>query len=331
VVGRPPYEQNRERALQYLQEVLPMSPVYEGDDLLLFRVDAPAPESGTITFGTPESDLYQINGWFGDDREGDIAFNWASGDATLLLPVADPRQPITVTLRVRPFQTPQTVQPMVFGEPLGEPIALLPGWNDLALLLPAERLDGPTARLTLRFSRTDLPVDVIPQLAQIGETGVTFRHAVAVKSGGPGIGDLAWMTLDGADVSSHRNGTNVTVINPVSGAAEATRGFDTTANEFERDALHEFIAGIPDGKIVAVALQGSATRFLNLDTVAAFQTLGAATGPTDHAISYALLGVKGAPPGSALEQQSNEGTADVAHLPDDRTLSSAVASVSWQQ
>lgn len=331
IEGRPPYEQNRERALDYLQTVLPMSPLYEGEDLLLYRVDASAPSSGTVTFGTATSDLYQVYGWFDDDREGGIPYNWATQEALLLLPVADSTQAMTVTLTVRPFQTPQTVQPILFEEPMGDPINLVPGWNDVTLTLPADRLKGPTARLTLRFSRTDLPMDVIPQLTQIGTTGTNFRQPITIKSGGPGLGDLAWITLGMEDVSAHRNGTNVTVIDPVTGDVEEIQGFDTTANEFERDALHQFIAGIPDGKIVAVALQGAATNFLNLDTVSAFQALGAATGPTDHAVSYALLGVKGAAHGSAFEQQSKDGEVNILFLPDDRPLASAVASVTWHQ
>ncbi len=331
IEGRPPYEQNRDRTLAYLQSVLPMSLLYEGEDLLLYRVDAPAPTSGSIPFGTPGSDLYQVYGWFEDDREGGIPYNWATGESLLLLPVADDSQPMTVTLTMRPFQTPQTVQPYLFEEALGDPIPLLPGWNDVTLTLPADRLKGPTARLTLRFSRIDLPMDVIPQLTQIGTTGVNFRQPITIKSGGPALGDLAWMTLGTADVSAHRNGTNVTVIDPLTGAVEDIRGFDTTANEFERDALHTFIEAIPDGKIVAVALQGAATNFLNLDTVAAFQTLGASTGPTDHAISYALLGVKGATPGTAIEQQSKESEVNILFLPDDRPLSSAVATMTWEQ
>jgi hypothetical protein len=331
IEGRPPYEQNRERSLAYLQEVLPMSLLYEGEDLLLYRVDAPAPTTGTIPFGTPTSDLYQVYGWFGDDQEGGISYNWATQEALMLLPVADPTRAMTVTLTVRPFQTPQTLQPLLFEQPIGDPIPLLPGWNDVTLTLPADSLKGPTARLTLRFSRTDLPMDVIPQLTQIGTTGISFRQPITIKSGGPGLGDLAWMTLGDADISAHRNGTNVTVIDPVTGVVEEIRGFDTTANEFERDALHQFIADIPNGKIVAIALQGAATNFLNLDTVAAFQTVGATTGPTDHAVSYALLGIKGAASGSAIEQQSKEGEVNILFLPDDRALSGAVSEVTWGQ
>ncbi len=54
IPGRPPYVDNRERALAYLQEVLPLEPLYEGEDLLVFRVDAPAPPSGELTFGAAE-------------------------------------------------------------------------------------------------------------------------------------------------------------------------------------------------------------------------------------------------------------------------------------
>ncbi len=195
-------------------------------------------------------------------------------------------------------------------------------------------LDGPTAQITLRFSRVDRPLDVLPGVATLGGTGVETRVPITVKSAGPGLSELdpnglAWITVDGVDASEHRAGTNVTVLDAATGAVEAVRGFDTSANEFERDRLHEFIAGIPTGRVVIVALQGAATSFLNLDSVAAFQTLGAATGPTDHGVSYALLGVKGAPPGSALEAQSKGSAVDLVHLPDDRPLSSAVRSLRW--
>jgi hypothetical protein len=123
----------------------------------------------------------------------------------------------------------------------------------------------------------------------------------------------------------------VTVIDPVTQVVEAVHGFDTSANEFERDQLHDFLANIPEGKVVIVALRGPATSFLNLDTVAALQTLGAATGPTDHAVSYALIGVKGAPPGTALEGQSAEGPVDLGHHPDDREISSGLDFARWER
>lgn len=330
VPGRPPYSDNRERALAYLQAVLPMEPIYRGDDLLLFRVEAPAPPTGSVDLGTPASEMYRVAGWHADEQEGDVTFNWARSQATLLVPVADDARPLTLTLRVRPFQLPQSLQLRVNERSVGSPRPLEPGWNEFVFPVPTALLDGPTARVTLHFSRSDQPLALLPGAAALGETGVEVKTSLTVKSGGPGLGDLAWITVGGEDASDHRNGTNVTVVDPVTGAVEAVRGFDTTANEFERDRLHQFLAEIPDGKVVVVALQGAATSFLNLDTVSALKTVGAATGPTDHAVSYALIGVKGAAPGSALEAQSKTGTVDLAHLPDDRPLASAVDWLRWE-
>lgn len=331
VPGRPPYSDNRERALDYLQSVLPMEPIYTGEDLLLFRVEAPAPATGSVDLGSPASEMYRVAGWYSNEQEGTVTFNWAGSQATLLVPVANDARPLTLTLRVRPFQRPQRVELWVNERPVGSPRPLEPGWNELAYTVPDALLDGPTARVTLHFSRSDQPLSLLPATAALGQTGVAVKTSIMVKSGGPGLGDLAWITVGGEDASDHRNGTNVTVVDPVTGIVEVVRGFDTTANEFERDRLHQFIAEIPPGKVVIVALQGAATSFLNLDTVAALKTLGAATGPTDHAVSYALIGVKGAVEGSALEAESKTGSVDLGHLPDDRLLSSAVDWLRWEQ
>jgi hypothetical protein len=329
IEGRPPYIDNRERALTYLQEVLPLKTVYEGNDLLLFALDATYTPSNEIEFGNSESELYRVSGWHSNEVEGAINYNWARQEATFLLPLANREKQVEVTLHLRPFQLPQTMQPVVNQDAVGEPIVLEAGWNEYSFTIPATLLDGPTTRVTLKFSRSDLPIDVLPGVGQIGQTGVELRHSITVKSGGPGIGDLAWITVDGIDASDHRDGTNVTVIEPKTGAVEAVRGFDTTANEFERDRLHQFMANIADGKVVIVALKGPATSFLNLETVEAFKTLGATTGPTDHAVSYALIGVKGAAEGSALEQESKTESVDLLFLPDDRPLSTAVDWVHW--
>ncbi len=333
VPNKPPYAENRERALQYLLDVVPMEQVYEGDDLLVYRVVEPDAAINELDFGAEASGIYQVAGWSEDGQEGAVTFNWAIGEATFLVPDANEDEPLTISMQARPFQLPQSVQPLVNERAVGEPIALEPDWNEVSFTAPATVLDGPTARVTLRFSRTDRPVDVLPPTRLIGNTGVETRAEITVKSAGPGLGelgDLAWITVNGVDSSAHRAGTNVTVVDPETGAVEEVQGFDTTANEFERDRLHEFIASIPEGRIVIVALKGPATSYLNLDTVAAFKTLGAATGPTDHGVSYALIGVKGAAEGSALEAESKVDSVDLAHQPDDRPLSSAVDWVRWE-
>ncbi len=331
IEGRPPYVDNRERALGYIQEVLPLELLYEKDDFLLYRIQTTPASSGEIDFGTQKGQMYRVSGWHDDEVEGGITYNWGMTEAQFLLPIANSEVPLNVTIKLRPFQVPQTIQPLINEVSVGNTLPLEAGWNDISFTIPAEQLQGPTARITLQFSRSDLPIDVLPGVTNIGQTGIEFRKSLTVKSGGPGIGDLAWMTVDGIDASDHRNGTNVTVIDPLTGQVEDVRGFDTTANEFERDKLHQFIADIPQGKIVLVALQGAATTYLNLDTVQAFKSLGATTGPTDHAVSYALIGAKGAAEGTALEKESKTESVDLHFLPDDRALSSAVEWIRWQQ
>ncbi|MGH2542076.1 MAG: interleukin-like EMT inducer domain-containing protein, partial [Ardenticatenaceae bacterium] len=340
IVGRPPYVDNRERALEYLHEVLPLEPLYTGDDLLVYRVDAPAPESGSLNWGTPESEIYRVAGWGPNEHNGETTFNWAQGEATFLLPLASEERPLTVTLEVRPFQLPQSVQPIVNGRSVGSPLAVESGWHEISFVVPPATLNSPTARVTLRFSRADRPVDVTPGADMIGQTGIATRAEITVKSAGRRLSDLdpeglAWITVNGAEASAHRFGTNVTVVDPATEEVEAVRGFDTMDNASERDQLHAFIESIPAGKIVIVALRGPATAFLNLDTVAVLKTLGAEAppgpGPTGRGVSYALIGVKGASEGSAQEAQSSTEAVDLVHAPDERPLSSAVRAVRWQQ
>ena len=329
VAGRPPYEQNRERALTYLQEMLPLELLYEGDDLLLYRLPE-AELSRELSFGTPQSALATVRGWWPPESEG---WQWADSEATVLLPLDDSADQ-RLTLEMQPYQLPQRVTLRINEQIVGAQ-RLDAGWQRVSVVVPAHVLRGPTARLTLQFDRVDRPVDIAPQNALIGGTGVAFPQAITVKSAGQGLDaanaqGLAWMTLDGTDVSEHRQGSNVTVIDPESGAVEAKVGFDTTANEFERDRLHDFLGSIEDGKIVLFALQGNATAWLDLDTVAALKTLGAATGPTQHNVSYALIGVKGVVEGSALEDQSESGPAYVAYAPDNRSLAAGVRWIRWE-
>ncbi|HEM62096.1 MAG TPA: hypothetical protein ENO24_07380, partial [Chloroflexi bacterium] len=103
-------------------------------------------------------------------------------------------------------------------------------------------------------------------------------------------------------------------------------GFDTYANEFEAQDLADFIAQIPDGRIVAVAVRGDGATSL---TDQAVQALGSLGGQIDlrgtEGFSHALIGVKGAAPGSALEDSGQGNTyLHVGRNPDDRTLSVAV-------
>ena len=155
-----------------------------------------------------------------------------------------------------------------------------------------------------------------------------------VNSDGPA--NLAFITVgsgdDAEDGSVHRPGYNVAVIQPGTGKLLDRQGFDTTpgGSEAEATALADFIAGVPEGHIVAVALQGEGAAYLNDGAVAALRSIGAEAdlrGATGW--SQAIIGVKGAAPGTALEAAGPE-SGWLRAAPDQRTLGVAVDAITWE-
>ena len=103
-------------------------------------------------------------------------------------------------------------------------------------------------------------------------------------------------------------------------------GFDTTSNEFESQALADFVGEIESGLPVLVATHGDATAFLTDDAVAALGTLGVdATRETLAGNYFAIVGVKGAAPGSAAIQiDPNDAFLSISLNRDRRELAAAV-------
>jgi len=233
-----------------------------------------------------------------------------------------------------PGAPPQRVELLVNGRPPtpgGQAITLRPGWQEYTVTLPRALLNTTvTNRVRLRWAWTARPRDVLPHLRQVGRTGVELLADVEVTSAGPDAGDLAYITVNGEDASYHRRGVNVTVLAPPAGDVVAKTGFDTAANEYEARRLAEFIASIPEGRVVVVAFRGDALAYLTPDARRALAELGAAQVPETRGAGYALIGVKGAPAGTALEAANAEGTAYVRHSPDDRPLAAAVDWVRWE-
>jgi hypothetical protein len=116
------------------------------------------------------------------------------------------------------------------------------------------------------------------------------------------------------------------VIDARSGQLLDKRGFDTYANEYESQRLAEFVEQIPDGRIVAVATKGDAGAHLTEDAVLALWNLGGQADLRGTAgQAHALIGVKGASPGSGAELVAETNAWLRRGLnPDRRTLAAAV-------
>jgi hypothetical protein len=349
VPGRPPYVDTRDEAVAYVEEVLPLTKVYDDDGWLLYRVEQPAqPGAYAVDLGSSDTLARQAlgEGWSGDEEIQGATAQWAVAQGARLILPSSPLGgtsgdgPASYELRVRllPFDYPeaeaQTVTLYANDEPL-ETVQLSPGWTEYGWAVSSAVLANGLNDLRFEFSRLDAPADVLPGSGAIGGTGVQAPAAIEVNSGGPaGFAYIAVGTDDESeDGSLHSPGYNVAVIDVRTGRLLQRQGFDTTptGSQAQVSALVAFLDEIPEGRIVAVAMQGDGAANLTAEAVAAFRTIGAQADPQGSSgWSHAIIGVKGAAPGTALEAAGpDNGWARVA--PDRRTLAVAVDSLWWEQ
>lgn len=336
VPGRPPYTDTRDAAVAYVEEVLPMEKVYDRDGWLLYRISLPpAPSSLSVDFGSSQPIALSVlgEGWAEAEEIQGVTANWAVAQGAQLFLPADDGADYRLEVRLWPFDYPgaaqQTVTLRVNGHRL-ERIPLSPGWNTCAWRVPARFLHQGLNDLRFEFDHLATPAEVLPGNGAIGQTGVQAPVAIEVNSGGPA--DFAYISLgENQDGSVHRPGYNVAVIHPRSGRLLDRRGFDTTptGSESEAAALADFLAGVPDGQIVVVAMQGDGAAHLTDAAVDALRSIGGQADLREGSSrSHAIVGVKGAAAGSALEA-TGPGNGWLRVAPDRRTLGIAIGRLVW--
>jgi hypothetical protein len=297
-------------AVSYIETALPVRPLDAQDEeqasALAYIVDLPPwPEAWIVTPSDPVSRLSYAEGWGATATET----VWAQRSAVRLLvpapgggtdqsPKGDLRQ---VAFRAYAPGEGQRLRLEINGQAAGQ-VDMKPGWLDYTLSLPAGIMRQGLNEVWLRF---DLlypaqQVGISPRL--VGQTGVEAPVNLVVQSAGQEVGDFGLIYVNGQDVSPNERGYNVVVIHPVTGAVEQVAAFDTHLDEGASQALASFLADVPAGYVVIVAAADEASRLLSPEAVDALHTIGAAGDLRDHfRWSHAVVGVKGAPPGTALE------------------------------
>jgi hypothetical protein len=332
VPNRPPYCDTRPQVEEYVQQVFPVEKVYEDESgFTVYKVQQPAARTElNIDFGTEGAKLYEGEGWSRDEVIGEATANWSEARTARIFVPLRQLGDYQLSFRALAFSydgaPQQTIAVAVNGHELEEVFSVGPYWEEYTLALPAEYLKVGVNEVLLQFAYAASPRDVLPGQFGIGDTGVTSPVEITVNSAGPAAGDFAYITVNGKDASTHQRGYNVAVIDPQTGAVVQQAGFDTWANEYEAQDLVDFVASIPEGYIVAAAAQGDAAANLTEAAVKALGSLGAEIDLRGtQNLSHALIGVKGAIPGTALEA-SGEGNSylQVGRNPDDRTLSVAL-------
>jgi hypothetical protein len=186
-------------------------------------------------------------------------------------------------------------------------------WQEYRVVIPPGERPAPD-RLELRFSYARRPAEAQPEAYAIGGTGVIAPVLLEAHSSR----DLAYITVGTSDGSRHASGLNVAVFAIRGGALLASEAFSW--NDGPR--LADYLQGLSRGRGIVVAAGGGVPPAVDPLVCTAFSAFGAATCPQPGAGGYALIGVKGAAPGSALESGGDDAYLRLA--PDRRSLSAAV-------
>lgn len=300
VVWHAPYEEaNRavaERTRTYVEEVFPVTKISEsyedGRGVIAYRVNPlPPPAALELTPRAPLARLYLAEGW---SELGGEQFWVQRHDARLLFPAVAGRA-VQLTLRdLVPYPSSgQTLTLTLNGQRVAtfDPLPIRDG--ALTAQLPAGVMRDGINELVLSFGR----------LAPLANANQPL--SIVVRSAGEEQGAFGHIYVNGRDESPNLRGYNIVVVDPRTGAVQARGNFDTFASGRESNRLTEFLAGVAEGDLVAAAASDEASTHLTPPALDALRAVGARYDlRAKFRWSHALLGVKGAPPGSASEALS---------------------------
>jgi hypothetical protein len=154
-------------------------------------------------------------------------------------------------------------------------------------------------KLEFRYHR---PRSGLDDRYRVGTTGVLSPGDLRVQSAGKPYGQSASIVFNAVELAPNRRGYNLAALTP-DGRFHATGVFDTFSDAQATANLAAFIQGLPAGTLVAGAVRDEASGLLSDSAVAALRTLGVAGDLRGHfRESHAFIGVKGAAPGTALEE-----------------------------
>jgi hypothetical protein len=167
-------------------------------------------------------------------------------------------------------------------------------------LTPPFNVAAPNViRLRYAYRR---PATALDARYRIGRTGVRAPGDLRVMSAGEPYGKTGRIELNGvAQGPAMRRGYNLVTFDGAGEVLESAT-FDTYRGAEAGPAMATWIARIPVGTVVAGAVMDEASYGLTEPVIAALRTIGVAGDIRGHyRDSHAFIGVKGAPPGSALE------------------------------
>jgi hypothetical protein len=301
----PPDPLSSARTVEYLRSVLSLEEVARTPDAVWWRVTESADEpSRIIDFEHEGSWVHLGPGW---QREATLdgwqaRLPWPGGGQGALY-APRPPGPLALALSARCRPRPCTVRLQVQGHEAGE-TSVATTWQELRWSIPDRTRGERLLRLELALAPGGGPAGYL-----VGETGVRSAVPIHVSSFGLLAGDHSSVEVDAVERSLNRRGLNMVVVDPRTGEVLDSRSFDLIGDVdgTERARLVAFVEQVPAGQIVCVSVRDEGSANLTDEVAAALRSIGARgllSGRYRH--SYGVVGVKGARPGTAVEQVSHE-------------------------
>ncbi|MGB0386417.1 MAG: interleukin-like EMT inducer domain-containing protein [Ardenticatenaceae bacterium] len=195
----------------------------------------------------------------------------------------------------------------------------LRGTEQHAITIPATAPRGPLTEIIFYFERTHPAEQFITDSDPITSTGSDVPISLLVESAGLFVGNFAHIYLNGVDlITTSDTGYHIALISP-EGNLLTLEQFNTFSDPNASRAIAALIEQAPQGTIVAIAAADTVSggeltngehtggQLLGNEAIAALASLGS-TQISDlrgcYACSHAFIGVKGAAPSSALEDNS---------------------------
>jgi hypothetical protein len=180
-------------------------------------------------------------------------------------------------------------------------VGRIDGGQALTMTLPPPYHQAALNVVTLEF-RYRRPGSRLDDRYRVGATGALSPGDLRVRSAGQPYGESASIIFNGVELAPNQRGYNLAALTP-DGRFHATGVFDTFFDPKAAARLAAFIESLPQGTLVAGAVRDEASGRLSDDAVAALRTLGVAGDLRGHfRESHAFVGMKGAEPGTALEE-----------------------------
>ncbi|MCX7840397.1 MAG: hypothetical protein N2559_13240, partial [Anaerolineae bacterium] len=262
-----------DNARKFIELALPITQFYDSTDetghTIAYRVrEITGPVGQTIRADDYLARLNFAEGW------GAFNFSpiWATRRQAKILVRLDTPRDATLTLRAFAPMSNQRVTLNINGSDVGN-LALQTGWGEYSLNVKHETWRAGMNQIVLQFDALAPVTSVRAGNYGIGATSITAPVSIVARSAGSEIGDFAHIYVNGVDVAKNSRGYNIVVVNEQSGAIEASAAFDTFASRNESARLAQFIAQIPNGRIVAVAVRDEASRYLTQEAVDALRAI----------------------------------------------------------